>query len=241
VTAGALTITRPTTGVAQSVMVALDSTRGIVSIGQGQAVDGVVLLRPKSGQNYIQSAHPDVCPIILYRRTDQRAALLALLDGAGAGIGGIDKDGRPYGSLAPTVAQQIPAGAFMYYFGAAPSGWIEANGQAIDPAFTVLRSKFGANMPDWRGRFVIAANPVFTLGSGGGAYSVGLVASNMPNELQIVTSVGMERLNNRPGLDYVTATDGSHTTVTSTTFRGGSTPISIMPPWVAMTLICKTG
>jgi len=223
-------------------MVALSSTRSLINVQPAVAVGGVVLLKPNIGQNFIQSNHPDACPLFLFRRADQRASLLALLDGGGNNMGGIDKDGRPYGTMAPTAAQQIPAGTFVYYFGAAPAGWLEANGQAIDPSFTTLRSKFGANIPDWRGKFIIAATPpFFGLGTTGGNYSVALTAANMPNELQVVTSVGMAPFNNRPGLGWVTDTSGTQTTVNSTVFRGSSAAFSTTPPWAAITLICKTG
>ena len=50
----------------------------------------------------------------------------------------------------------------------APAGWVLCDGAAIPVQYTVLRSLFGTNMPDWRGRFPIASHPTaFPTGGGG--------------------------------------------------------------------------
>ena len=136
-----------------------------------------------------------------------------------------------------------PAGAIMFYFGnTAPAGWVLCDGAAIPVQYTVLRSLFGTNMPDWRGRFPIASHPTsFPTGGGGGAYSVALGTANMPSGLQIVTNVGISTTSARPNMALENSNDGSAYALNVTAFRGSSTPIPTVPPYVALTLICRAG
>ena len=188
-TAGQLVTTKPATGYAQVIMSAMTGTRAIVSVGPVQAVDGVVRLRPTQNGNVIQGLAANVVPIQLRRRADQLADLLTVESETGTILGAFDKNGVPTGTLAPPVL--LPPGCIMYFFGTtAPTGWIMCDGGAIPVQYTVLRALFGTTMPDWRGRFVIAAHPTsFPAGNGGGAYSVALAAGNMPAALQIVTDL----------------------------------------------------
>jgi microcystin-dependent protein len=131
----------------------------------------------------------------------------------------------------------------MHYWGTvAPTGWLLVDGGPIDPSYTILRAKFGTNMPDWRSLFVLNAGAVYSLGTGGGAYSFALTAANLPNALQIISSVGLVNAGNaRPNPFMATSTQEPAFALTSSAFRGSSQPLSMMPPYVALTLICKIG
>jgi microcystin-dependent protein len=240
-TAGQLVTTKPATGYAQVIMSAMSSTRALVAVGPVQAVDGVVRLRPAINGNVIQGLDANVVPIQLRRRADQLADLLTVESESGTIIGSFDKNGVPWGTLAPTAF--APAGAIMFYFGnTAPAGWVLCDGAAIPVQYTVLRSLFGTNMPDWRGRFPIASHPTsFPTGGGGGAYSVALGAANMPAGLQIVTNVGINTTSARPNIALEASADGSAYALNVTAFRGTSAPISTMPPYIGLTLICRAG
>ena len=240
-TAGQLVTTKPATGYAQVIMSAMTGTRAIVSVGPVQAVDGVVRLRPTQNGNVIQGLAANVVPIQLRRRADQLADLLTVESETGTILGAFDKNGVPTGTLAPPVL--LPPGCIMYFFGTtAPTGWIMCDGGAIPVQYTVLRALFGTTMPDWRGRFVIAAHPTsFPAGNGGGAYSVALAAGNMPAALQIVTDVRVNTTSARPGMALENSSDGSAYALAVTAYRGASTPISVLPPYVGLSLICKAG
>ena len=240
-TAGQLVTTKPATGYAQVIMSAMSTTRAIVSVGPVQAVDGVVRLRPAQNGNVIQGLAANVVPIQLRRRADQLADLLTVESETGTILGAFDKNGIPTGTLAATAF--APAGAIMFYFGnTAPAGWVLCDGAAIPVQYTVLRSLFGTNMPDWRGRFPIASHPTsFPTGGGGGAYSVALGTANMPSGLQIVTNVAIATTSARPNMALENSQDGSAYALNVTAFRGASAPISTMPPYIGLTLICRAG
>ena len=240
-TAGQLVTSKPTTGYAQVVMSAMSTTRAIVSVGPVQAVDGVVRLRPELNGNVIQGLAGTVVPLQLRRRADQSANLLTIEASDGTVLGAVSKDGALTGTLAPP--NTVPAGCIMFWFGAGiPIGWIECAGGAIPAQYTVLRSIFGTNMPDWRGRFPIASHPTaYPAGTGGGAYSTALAPANMPNGLQIVTNVGISTTSARPNMALENTNDGSAYALNVTAFRGSSTPIPTVPPYVALTLICRAG
>mgnify|MGYP002132768653 CR=1 FL=1 len=240
-TAGQLVTTKPATGYAQVIMSAMSSTRAIVSVGPVQAVDGVVRLRPDLNGNVIQGLAANVVPMQLRRRADQTANLLTVEASDGTVLGAVSKDGALTGTLAPP--NTVPAGCIMFWFGAGiPAGWIECAGGAIPAQYTVLRSIFGTNMPDWRGRFPIAAHPTsYPAGTGGGAYSTALAPANMPAGLQIVTNVGISTTSARPNMALENSNDGSAYALNVTAFRGSSTPIPTVPPYVALTLICRAG
>lgn len=240
-TAGQLVTTKPATGYAQVIMSAMSSTRSLVSVGPVQAVDGVVRLRPAVNGNIIQGLTNNAIPIQLRRRADQVADLLTVEASDGTIIGSFTKDGVPWGTLAPPAV--VAPGCIMFWFGSGiPAGWIECAGGAIPVQYTVLRAVFGTNMPDWRGRFIIAAHPTsYPAGNGGGAYSVALAQANMPASLQIVTNVGINTTSARPNMALENSQDGSAYALNVTAFRGTSAPISTVPPYVGLTLICKAG
>ena len=240
-TAGQLVTTKPATGYAQVIMSAMSSTRAIVSVGPVQAVDGVVRLRPDLNGNVIQGLAANVVPMQLRRRADQTANLLTVEASDGTVLGAVSKDGALTGTLAPP--NTVPAGCIMFWFGAGiPAGWIECAGGAIPAQYTVLRSIFGTNMPDWRGRFPIAAHATaYPAGTGGGAYSTALAPANMPNGLQIVTNVAIATTSARPNMALENSQDGSAYALNVTAFRGASAPISTMPPYIGLTLICRAG
>ena len=68
-----------------------------------------------------------------------------------------------------------------------------------------------------------------------------LAAGNMPNALQIVTNVGISTTSARPNMALENSNDGSAYALNVTAFRGSSTPIPTVPPYVALTLICRAG
>lgn len=241
-TAGQLVTAKPATGYAQVIFSAMSSTRALVAVGPVQAVDGVVRLRPALNGNIIQGLTADTVPVQLRRRADQTANLLNFEASDGTLLGAVSKDGALLGTLAPP--NTVPAGCIMFWFGAGvPAGWIECAGGAIPVQYTVLRSLFGTNMPDWRGRFVIAAHPAggFAAGTGGGAYSTALAAANLPAALQIVTDVRVNTTSARPNIALEASSDGSAYALAVTAYRGASTPIPTVPPYVALTLICRAG
>jgi microcystin-dependent protein len=144
--------------------------------------------------------------------------------------------------MAVTQAQQIPPGAFMHWMGTSPpNGWLLCNGGAISTSYPVLRSIFGTNMPDYQSRFVINASGSFPVGVGGGAYSVALAPGNLPNQLQLATSVGLADAGVKGELTVNANQDAVSVNLTSTQFRGSSAPFSIVPSYIALTLICKAG
>ena len=57
----------------------------------------------------------------------------------------------------------------------------------------------------------------------------------------IVTNVAIATTSARPNMALENSQDGSAYALNVTAFRGASAPISTMPPYIGLTLICRAG
>lgn len=92
--------------------------------------------------------------------------------------------GDPTSDLMAATKQYVddssPIGAYMMYASATPPNakWLLANGQAIDSGtYPDLYAIVGANVPDLRDRFIVAAGSTYAQGATGGAATVTLTAA----------------------------------------------------------------
>lgn len=242
-TAGQITTVRPTSGYAQVVMVAMSASRALVVCGPGITVDGFLVKKPGIGTNVVQANHADAWPMMLQRRADQRAGLLALLNESGTGLGGIDANGYPWGTMAPAV--QVPIGGMMLWpFDTPPAGWLKLDGAVIPSQYTTLRAWFGNNMPDFRGRNILVSYPAggFATLTGGGAYTAALSVNHLPNTTNIVSGVaiaGAPHGGNNGEIFPSTRDDEPAYKINVTSFRGGGASFSVLNPYVALVLIMR--
>lgn len=102
----------------------------------------------------------------------------------GTMVGDLILAGDPTADLMAATKQYVdnssPIGAYMMYASATPPNamWLLANGQAIDSGtYPDLYAIVGANVPDLRDRFIVAAGSTYAQGGTGGAATVTLTAA----------------------------------------------------------------
>lgn len=79
-----------------------------------------------------------------------------------------------------SIASPVPTGTIMMFGSSTPpKGWLLCDGQST-AGLTRLAAVVGANVPDLRNRFVVAAGGTYTQGQTGGADTVTLTAGEVP-------------------------------------------------------------
>lgn len=235
-TAGLLEPVRPTTGVAQPIMVATEVSGGVMTVGTPVTVTGFIKTVPTAqGDNYIIPSDGTFVPLSIMQRNPQTAPLLGFIDAANTRyIGYIDANGYPQGTLAPAV--QVPVGAMMWWPAVnPPAGYLDMHGQAIPAIYPILRSIYGPNLPDWSGRVAVNYSAGLPIATGGGSYAALLSMAHLPvrqflSGASMVTGAGDPK--------FPSAGDGTHHLVTSGG-PGGGQVVPTMPPYVALNLIVK--
>jgi microcystin-dependent protein len=162
----------------------------------------------------------------------------------------VKDSGVTLAKLASAVANSlVPVGTIAMYGGAsAPTGWLLCNGDAIDGAYTSLRSIVGTNTPDLKGRFALGDNSTLTLLGTGGSTTIG--TNNLPAHSHANTAVlasgtvtvtdaghthgsgstGSTDLTHSHELEGRTINNTSHTHTGTQSFATGSTGSSVVSP-----------
>jgi microcystin-dependent protein len=147
-------------------------------------------------------------------------------------------------------------------FDFAPRGWLPADGRLMSISqntalFSLLGTYYGGNgvntfaLPDLRGRVVIGAGQspgqsLHTQGEAGGAESVNLTVKNLPPHAHTVAPAGssgdatdISPAGKAPATKarttlYGNPTPGTNLAATTTSSVGSGTPVTTLPPYLAM-------
>ena len=160
------------------------------------------------------------------------------------------------GDPGEAITVVTPAGVISAYAGTtAPSGWLMCDGKQYDrktyPALAaVFGSSFTFRVPDLRGRFVLGVDQTRPLSSTGGEASHAIAVDEMPSHKHTVvgnggiwpSGAGIYRSNVGGGSGWQTISNWASSALSwlETDAVGGSKPISLMPPYMALNFIIKT-